>query len=70
MDIPAQYRIHTTFHVSMLRRTYDNGTSVQRPPIIMIEGEDDFEVQEILNHTLTRKTDTVQWKGYGPAYNS
>ena len=39
--------------------------------------EEEFEVQEILNHSPAYKTrsDTntrflVQWKGYGPAYNS
>ena len=43
----------------------------------MIEGEEEFEIQEILNHSPARKTRTdtgirylVQWKGYGPAYNS
>ena len=77
LDIPPHYRIHTTFHVSMLRRAFDNGAGVQRPPIIMIEGEEEFEIQEILNHSPARKTRTdtgirylVQWKGYGPAYNS
>ena len=77
LDTPAHYRIHTTFHVSMLRRACDNGAGVQRPPIIMIEGGEEFEIQEILNHTPARKTRTdtgtrylVQWRGYGPAYNS
>ena len=61
----------------MLRRAFDNGAGVQRPPIIMIEGEEEFEIQEILNHSPACKTRTdtgirylVQWKGYGPAYNS
>ena len=43
----------------------------------MIEGEEEFEMQEILNHAPARKTRTdtgtrylVQWKGNGPAYNS
>lgn len=31
----------------MLRRAFDNGAGVQRPPIIMIEGEEEFEVQAI-----------------------
>ena len=69
LDIPAHYRIHRTFHVSMLRHAYDNSAGVQRPPIIMIEGEEEFEVQEILNHSPAYKTrgDTntrflVQWK--------
>ena len=41
------------------------------------EGEEEFEVQEILAHKPTDKNraDTstrflVQWKGYGPAYNT
>ena len=60
----------------MLRRASDNGDGVQQPPI-MIEGEEEFEVQEILNRSPARKTRTdtgtrylVQWKGYGPACNS
>ena len=43
----------------------------------MIEGEEEFEMQEILNHAPARKTRTdtgtrylVQWKGNGPVYNS
>ena len=77
LEIPAHYQIHPTFHVSMLRRAYNNGAGVQRPPIIMIEGQEEFEVQEILNHTpahwTRRDTNTrypVQWRGYGPAHNS
>ena len=77
LDTPARYRIHTTLHVSMLHRAYDSGAGVQRPPIIMVEGEEEFEIQAILSHIPARKTRTdtgtrylVQWKGYGPAYNS
>ena len=77
LDIPTHYRIHRTFHVSMLRRAYDNGAGVQRPPIIMIEGQEEFELEEILQHSPAHKVRTdssirylVKWKGYGPAYNS
>ena len=38
----------------MLRRAFDNGAGVQRPPIIMIEGEEEFEIQEMLNHSPAR----------------
>ena len=77
LEVPAHYQIHPTFHVSMLRHAYNNGAGVQRPPIIMIEGQEEFEVQEILNHCPAYETrsDTnthflVQWQGHGPAYNS
>lgn len=77
LDLPPHYRIHDTFHVSMLRRCYDNGAGVQRPPTVMIEGQEEFELQQILAHKpATKSRDStnvrylVQWKGYGPAYNS
>lgn len=64
----------------MLRCAYDNGAGVQPPPIIMIEGEEEPGVLEILNYSLayTSRSDTNirlcrtlrQWKGCGPAYNS
>ena len=38
----------------MLRRAFDNGAGVQRLPIIMIEGEEEFEIQEMLNHSPAR----------------
>ena len=56
LEIPAHYQIHPTFHVSMLRHAYNNGAGVQRPPIITIEGQEEFEVQEILNHCPAYKT--------------
>ena len=59
----------------MLRRAHDNGAGVQRPPIIMIEGKEEFEFQAILNHAPARKTRTdtgtrslVQLKNHGPVY--
>ena len=77
LDIPAHYRIHPTFHVSMLRPAYDNGSGEGRPPLIMIDGEKEFELQTILQHRPLNKTNgdsgisyLVKWKGYGPVYNS
>ena len=77
LDIPEHYRIHRTLHVSMLRLAYGNGSGKRRPPIIMIEGQEEFELEEILTHRPLRKTKgdsgisyLVKWLGYGPAYNS
>jgi len=61
----------------MLRRAYDNGCGDGRPPLIMIDGEEEFELQTILQHRPLNKTQgdsgisyLVKWKGYGPVYNS
>ena len=76
LDIPAHYRI-PTFHVSMLHPAYDNGSGEGRPPLIMIDGEEELELQTILQHRPLNKTNgdsgisyLVKWKGYGPVHNS
>ena len=55
---------------------YDNGSGEGRPPLIMIDGEEEFELQTTLQHRLLNKTNgdsginyLVKWKGYGPVYN-
>ena len=74
LGIPANYHIHTTFHVSMLCPVHDNGGSAGQPPIIMVDGEEEFELQIILQHSPGKHTGDsrirylVSWKGYGPAY--
>ena len=79
LDIPDHliYQIHRTFHVSMLRPCYDNGFNEDKPPMIMIEGEEEFELSQILQHRplYKQKGDSnikylIKWKGYGPVYNS
>ena len=54
----------------MLRHAYDNGAGVQRPPVIMIEGEEDFDTPARKTRTDTGTCYLVQWKGYSLAYNS
>ena len=77
LDIPAHYKMHRTFHVSMLRSAFDNGCGESRPPLIMIDGEGEFELQHILQHRPPHKTRSstgisylVKWTNYGPAHNS
>ncbi len=77
LKIPEHYQFHPVFHVSMLRPCYDNGYNEERPPMIMIDGEEEFELSQILHHRpLTKQRGDsgikylVKWKGYGPAYNS
>ena len=72
LDIPDHYQIHRIFHVSMLRPCYDNE---DKPPMIMIEGEEELELYQILQHRplYKQKGDLntkclIKWKGYGPVY--
>ena len=68
-------RIHDVFHVSLLR-PYDSDAAIQPPPPILIEGQDEYEVDRILEHRDRHlrkrglKTEyLIRWLGYGPEHN-
>ena len=61
----------------MLRLAHDNGAGKRRPPTTMIEGEEEFDLEEILSHRPAHKNRgdsdiryLVHWGGYGPMDNS
>ena len=77
IEIPPHYRLHNTFHVSLLKPAYDNHAGVPPPEPMVIEGEDEFEIDTILQHRPAKKVRDdknisykVKWLGYGPEYNS
>jgi len=77
LKIPEHYHFHPVFHVSMLRPCYDNGYNEEQPPMIIIDGEEEFELSQILQHRPLNKQRgdsnikyLIKWKGYGPVYNN
>ena len=78
LDLPSNLRIHDVFHVSLLRLYLSpNGEAhVHPPPTVLIEGEEEFEVDRILDHQdrRLRKGTTreflVKWTGYGPEHHT
>lgn len=65
-------KIHPVFHTSLLKPFINNHIpdrvqSVPLPPDI-VDGYEEYEVQEILDHKVVRKRDKylVWFKGYGP----
>ena len=64
-------RIHPVFHISLLE-PYRQSSLVSRrqpePPPIQIDGEEEYEVEEIVDSRLYygRLQYHVQWEGYGP----
>ena len=73
-------KVHPVFHVSQLklyRRPADAARTYEKPgPVIVGEGEEEFEVDEIINHRKRkrgRKQNKIEylivWKGY-PVHDS
>jgi transposase InsO family protein len=75
LELPPSFDIHDVFHVSLLEpyhaNTIDNRTQPPPPPV-EIEGESEFEVQEILDSRFYRRKLQyfVDWVGYGVAERS
>jgi len=72
LKLPPQWRIHPVFHASLLdpyqaNRIEGRKQLVPEPPEI-VEGETEYEVEEILDSKMVRKKlwYYVDWKGYGP----
>jgi hypothetical protein len=69
LKLPTSWRIHNVFHATLLRRYKENdtyGANFTEPPPELVEGEEVYEVETILNH---RKRGCgyqyfIKWKGY------
>lgn len=69
-------RIHNVFHVSLLREYRESGRYQPPPPPVEIDGDWEYEVEEVLNERLVRRRRRdvrefyVQWKGHGVEHNT
>ena len=71
LELPPQWKIHDMFHVDLLtpyRETELHGPNFTRPPPDLIDGEEEYEVEEILQSRRFGRGHKVQylvkWKGY------
>ena len=74
LDLPPSMRIHNTFHISLLEPYEDNKfpSQVQAPPPpILIEGEDEYELDEIIDSRLhyNKLQYRAKWTGYPPEHD-
>ena len=75
LEIPKQYKIHPVFHTSLLEPFKANtipGRIQAIPPPILINDEEEFEVENILDSKFQRKRlyYLVNWKGYPYSQNT
>ena len=77
LELPPSWKIFGTFHTSLLspyRKTSKHGTNFLEPPPDVIEGEEEYEVEQVLGQWTygwwKKKQYLIKWKGYSAAHNS
>ncbi len=75
--LPTAWNIHNVFYASLLspyRETNAHGPNYSRPPPDLIKGEEEYEVERIINHRRTGRARTLQylvkWIGYPEVDNT
>jgi len=66
--------LHNTFHISLIEPYQDNQfplESKEPPPPIQIKGEDEYELDEIINSRqhYNKLQYRAKWKGYSPEHD-
>ena len=69
LEIPKSWKIHLVFHASLLTPYKENdihGPNYPQPPPDLINGEEEYEIEQILKHQGRPKRHQylVRWKGY------
>ena len=75
IKLPPSLRIKNVFHMDLLtpyRETKEHGANYTQPPPELIDGEEEFEVEEIIDERLYRRKRQylVKWLGYPASDNT
>jgi Chromo (CHRromatin Organisation MOdifier) domain len=77
LTLPPQWRIHNVFHASLLmpyKETEEYGDNFMQLPPELINGQEEYEVEQIMNSRRIGCTWKLQyllrWKGYSHAHDS
>ncbi|KEP45030.1 putative Transposon Tf2-1 polyprotein, partial [Rhizoctonia solani 123E] len=74
LELPESMRVHNVFYLGLPSKVKEDPKTPfkERPPPVTIEGEEEYEVEAIVDHK--REGDQmfykIKWKGYGPESNT
>ena len=69
LKLPTKWRIHNVFHATLLRPYKENetyGQNFTQPPLELLEGEEVYKIETILNHRRPGRGYQyyIKWWGY------
>jgi Chromo (CHRromatin Organisation MOdifier) domain len=77
LQLPDHWKIHNIFHTSLIApymETAEYGPNYEQPPLELIEGKPEYEVEQVLaarRHGQKKELQyLLKWKGYSAAHNS
>src|ERR1700692_228723 len=75
LELPTSLKIHNVFHVDLLTpyyETQEHGENYAQPPPELIDGEEEYQVEEIIDERIFRrkKQYLIKWLGYPVSENS
>jgi Chromo (CHRromatin Organisation MOdifier) domain len=77
LELPPRWNIHPVFHSNLLTpytETPSHGPNFTRPPPDLIDGEEEYEVEQIHSHRTWGRSKALQylikWKGYPKSDNT
>ena len=76
LELPPQWKIHDVFHADLLTPYHEtelHGPNFMKPPPDLIDGEEEYEIEEVLQSRRQGRGRKIQylvkWKGYPDSEN-